>query len=68
MRADVTVTFGALKIGLVISPGAEYAGRVEMVDIGLSLPAPEATLLDARDVAALVPRAARRDATNTAAA
>jgi ADP-dependent NAD(P)H-hydrate dehydratase / NAD(P)H-hydrate epimerase len=55
VRADVTVTFGALKIGLVVSPGAEFAGRVEMIEIGLSLPAPEATLLDARDVAALVP-------------
>jgi hydroxyethylthiazole kinase-like uncharacterized protein yjeF len=55
VRADVTVTFGALKAGLVIDPGAEYAGRVEVVDIGLSLPAPDTTLLDAGDVAALVP-------------
>jgi hydroxyethylthiazole kinase-like uncharacterized protein yjeF len=56
VRADVTVTFGALKAGLVIDPGAEYAGRVEVVDIGLSLPAPRTTLLDATDVAGLVPR------------
>ncbi len=55
VRADVTVTFGALKIGLVVSPGAEFAGRVEVVDIGLSLPRPEVTLLDADDVAELVP-------------
>jgi hydroxyethylthiazole kinase-like uncharacterized protein yjeF len=55
VRADVTVTFGALKPGLVISPGAEYAGRVELVDIGLDLPAPSVTLLDADDVAALLP-------------
>jgi hydroxyethylthiazole kinase-like uncharacterized protein yjeF len=55
VRADVTVTFGALKVGLVISPGAEHAGQVEVVDIGLSLPPAEATLLDARDVAALLP-------------
>jgi hydroxyethylthiazole kinase-like uncharacterized protein yjeF len=55
VRADVTVTFGALKVGLVISPGAEYAGRVEVVDIGLSLPPAGATLLDAADVAEMVP-------------
>jgi ADP-dependent NAD(P)H-hydrate dehydratase / NAD(P)H-hydrate epimerase len=55
VRADVTVTFGALKIGLVVSPGADYTGRVEVVEIGLSLPSAEATLLDASDVAAMVP-------------
>jgi ADP-dependent NAD(P)H-hydrate dehydratase / NAD(P)H-hydrate epimerase len=54
VHADVTVTFGALKIGLVIAPGAEFAGRVEVVEIGLSLPSPEVTLLDAVDVAAMV--------------
>jgi hydroxyethylthiazole kinase-like uncharacterized protein yjeF len=56
VRADVTVTFGAVKAGLVISPGAEYAGRVELVDIGLDLPAPTVTLLDADDVAARLPQ------------
>ncbi|HTR69571.1 MAG TPA: NAD(P)H-hydrate dehydratase [Mycobacteriales bacterium] len=53
IAADVTVTFGALKAGLVIDPGASYAGRVEVIDIGLTLPAPEVTLLDAEDVAGL---------------
>jgi hydroxyethylthiazole kinase-like uncharacterized protein yjeF len=56
VRADLTVTFGALKAGLVISPGAEYAGQVELVDIGLDLPKPGITLLDADDVAALLPQ------------
>jgi ADP-dependent NAD(P)H-hydrate dehydratase / NAD(P)H-hydrate epimerase len=56
VRADVTVTFGALKPGLVISPGAEYAGWVELVDIGLDLPTARVTLLDADDVAALLPQ------------
>ncbi|HEX3908305.1 MAG TPA: NAD(P)H-hydrate dehydratase [Mycobacteriales bacterium] len=55
VRADVTVTFGALKAGLVISPGAEQAGRVETVDIGLDLPPASVTLLDADDVADLLP-------------
>jgi hydroxyethylthiazole kinase-like uncharacterized protein yjeF len=54
VKADVTVTFGALKTGLVVSPGAEFAGYVEVVDIGLSLGGPDATLLDASDVADLV--------------
>lgn len=35
VRADLTVTFGLAKIGLFTPPGAEYAGRVEVVDIGL---------------------------------
>jgi hydroxyethylthiazole kinase-like uncharacterized protein yjeF len=53
--ADVTVTFGALKTGLVVAPGALHAGLVEVVDIGLDLPAADVTLLDADDVAVLVP-------------
>ena len=36
VRADVTVTFGAIKPGLLIDPGAGHAGAVELVDIGLS--------------------------------
>ena len=35
VRADVTVTFGAVKPGLLIDPGAGHAGVVEFVDIGL---------------------------------
>ncbi|MFD8560821.1 NAD(P)H-hydrate dehydratase [Streptosporangium canum] len=58
VRADVTVTFGAYKIGLLVDPGAEHAGRVELVDIGLGphLPGPEATALTGADVALLLPR------------
>ena len=55
VHADVTVTFGALKAGLVVAPGAEHAGTVELVDIGLSLPDPDITLLDAEDVAHMLP-------------
>ena len=57
--ADVTVTFGALKTGLVVAPGALHCGLVELVDIGLgpSLVSgpPAVELLDADDVAALLP-------------
>jgi hydroxyethylthiazole kinase-like uncharacterized protein yjeF len=56
VRADVTVSFGALKPGLVVSPGAAYAGRVDVIDIGLDLPAATVTLLDADDVAELLPQ------------
>ncbi len=45
VHADVTVTFGALKAGLVAGAGADHAGEVRLVDIGLDLP-------EARDVRA----------------
>ena len=35
LRADITVTFGLAKVGLYALPGSEYAGRVQVVDIGL---------------------------------
>ncbi|WP_079141037.1 NAD(P)H-hydrate dehydratase [Streptomyces sp. LUP47B] len=38
VRADLTVTFGTHKPGLLIDPAREYAGSVRLVDIGLSLP------------------------------
>ena len=59
VRADVTVTFGTLKPGLLVDPGAEHAGAVELVDIGLDLPAATVEVLQADDVADLLPRPAR---------
>lgn len=58
VRADVTVTFGTHKPGLLIDPGREYAGAVRLVDIGLELPAREraAEALQYVDVAGLLPR------------
>jgi hydroxyethylthiazole kinase-like uncharacterized protein yjeF len=58
VRAHVTVTFGAWKPGLLVDPGARYAGAVELVDIGLAphLPTPSVTALQASDVAGLLPR------------
>ncbi len=50
VRADVTVTFGTLKPGLLIDPGASYAGHVELVEIGLELGAPVVELIEAADV------------------
>jgi hydroxyethylthiazole kinase-like uncharacterized protein yjeF len=35
VKADLTVTFGYIKKGLVVYPGSEYAGEVIIKDIGL---------------------------------
>jgi hydroxyethylthiazole kinase-like uncharacterized protein yjeF len=41
VRADVTVTFGTHKPGLLIDPGASHSGVVELVEIGLGPELPE---------------------------
>src|ERR687887_207977 len=60
VSADVTATFGALKAGLVLLPGAERTGIVEVVDIGFPPDVIHADLqlVEAEDVAAVVPRRA----------
>jgi ADP-dependent NAD(P)H-hydrate dehydratase / NAD(P)H-hydrate epimerase len=55
VRADVTVTFGTHKGCHLLDPAAEAAGVVTLVDIGLDLPEPLVTALQADDVAALLP-------------
>ncbi|WP_460091010.1 NAD(P)H-hydrate dehydratase [Streptomyces mexicanus] len=58
VRADLTVTFGTHKPGLLIDPARAYAGTVRLVDIGLGpeLPAePDLEALQHADVAALLP-------------
>ncbi|MFF8935051.1 NAD(P)H-hydrate dehydratase [Streptomyces paradoxus] len=56
VQADLTVTFGTHKPGLLIDPAREYAGSVRLVDIGLELPAePELEALQHLDVARLLP-------------
>ncbi|MFJ6051941.1 NAD(P)H-hydrate dehydratase [Streptomyces sp. NPDC092307] len=55
VTAEVTVTFGAYKPGLLIDPGASRAGAVHLVDIGLELPSPQVEALQHADVAALLP-------------
>ncbi|NJP96485.1 NAD(P)H-hydrate dehydratase [Nonomuraea sp. FMUSA5-5] len=58
VRAGVTVTMGAYKTGLLVDPGAAFAGRVELCDIGLGpyLPDPDVAALTGRDVDGLLPR------------
>ncbi|MGW6944907.1 bifunctional ADP-dependent NAD(P)H-hydrate dehydratase/NAD(P)H-hydrate epimerase [Streptomyces xanthophaeus] len=55
VSADVTVTFGAYKPGLLVDPGASLAGAVHLVDIGLELPPAQTQALQHADVAALLP-------------
>ena len=56
MAADVTVTFAALKPGLMISPGSELAGKVEVADIGLDASRARMWLIDDGDLALLPKR------------
>ena len=59
VRADVTVTFGVIKPGLLVDPGAGHAGTVELVDIGLGpylTGEPAALAPQHDDIAGLLPR------------
>lgn len=40
-RADYTVTFQTEKLGLVLCPGREYAGKVVVADVGIQTELPE---------------------------
>jgi len=55
VRADLTVTFHSLKVGLVIAPGRFQAGRVVVADIGLER-APTESRRAAPALLSLVPR------------
>jgi len=68
VTADVTVTFGVIKPGLLIDPGAGHAGSVQLIDIGLepslehgvehglARTPPEARAPQHADIRALLPR------------
>ncbi|CAH0164616.1 Bifunctional NAD(P)H-hydrate repair enzyme Nnr [Arthrobacter sp. Bi26] len=62
LTADMTVTFGAAKAGLLADPGADFAGRVQVIPIGIegALPWPALRRLEAGDLSALLPRPERR--------
>jgi NAD(P)H-hydrate epimerase len=57
VTADVTVTFGAAKLGIALLPGALHAGLVEVVDIGFpaDLLRADVWLTEGEDVAAMLP-------------
>lgn len=64
LDADVTVTFGGIKAGLLADPGEGCAGRVELVPIGieqsLKRNSPELRRLTASALGALLPSPGRR--------
>jgi ADP-dependent NAD(P)H-hydrate dehydratase / NAD(P)H-hydrate epimerase len=57
VRATITVTFGAAKVGAVLLPGAKHAGVVRVVDIGFpgDLLQTDTWLTEPSDVAAWMP-------------
>ena len=55
LRADVTVTFAALKTGLLQGDGPALAGRVAVADIGLDVGRATIGLVEDADVAAALP-------------
>lgn len=55
VRADRTVTFAALKPGLVLLPGRAHAGTLAVVDIGLDVSSARAHRVEAGDVAEWFP-------------
>lgn len=55
LRAAHTVTFAAHKPGLLLHPGAAYAGDVEVADIGLDVSGATIRLVDEADVASWYP-------------
>jgi NAD(P)H-hydrate epimerase len=55
VRADLTVTFHAQKVGLVVAPGRFHAGRVVVADIGLE-PHETRTRRATPELLGLVPR------------
>jgi NAD(P)H-hydrate epimerase len=57
VRADLTVTFGAAKVGAVVLPGAELAGAIRVADIGFpdDLVQADTFLVEPSDVATVLP-------------
>jgi len=58
LAADRTVTFQALKPGLLVGDGRELSGEIEVVDIGLDVSGATQHLVGAADVAAWWPQRA----------
>ncbi|HTJ46906.1 MAG TPA: NAD(P)H-hydrate dehydratase [Kofleriaceae bacterium] len=64
--ADVTVTMGALKVGLASAPGFARAGAIEIAEIGIPRRLIDATavragLVEEADVRALIPKPSAMD-------
>jgi hydroxyethylthiazole kinase-like uncharacterized protein yjeF len=55
LQAVHTVTFAALKPGLLLAPGRDLAGSISVADIGLAVDGAEVGLVQRDDVAAWLP-------------
>ncbi|HVL06891.1 MAG TPA: NAD(P)H-hydrate dehydratase [Acidimicrobiales bacterium] len=55
VRATETVTFAAMKTGLLLGAGFEHAGRVTVADIGLDVSRSTIGMVEAADVARWLP-------------
>ena len=58
VNADLTVTFGFPKIGIMLYPGATYAGEIDIADISLphlSANNPETSIYTDKEVTAIIP-------------
>lgn len=55
VEADLTVTFAALKPGLLFEPGRLHAGEVEVADIGIDIGEPRLAMTEPDDARAALP-------------
>jgi len=58
VKADLTVTFGFPKIGIMLYPGATYAGEIDIADISLpylSANDPETSIYTDEEIPAIIP-------------
>ena len=55
VRATATITFAAMKTGLLLGAGFEHAGRVTVADIGLDVSRSTIGVVEASDVAGWLP-------------
>jgi NAD(P)H-hydrate epimerase len=56
MPADLTVTFAALKPGLLFQPARALCGEIVIADIGLDASSARSHLVEANDIAGALPR------------
>ncbi|HEY2213513.1 MAG TPA: NAD(P)H-hydrate dehydratase [Acidimicrobiales bacterium] len=59
VRANATVTFAAVKPGLLQGDGPSHCGDLHVIDIGIAVGTPKAALLEDADIAALLPSRSR---------
>ncbi len=59
IKATSTVTFGALKLGLLINQGPQFSGEVEVAPIGLNIEKADIYLVEDKDLQQHLPKRSR---------